>query len=185
MTAELEARLPRRRGRRPAAFGAFLTDIVGLVPGETTADGATTWRDDDRVHRIIVERGAGERRRRSSASRPRRPDAFERAVDRARRRRRRRHRRRPPRTAAPPGRAARPRRDAVGRPVEIVHGLGHRAGRRSTRRWCPAGFLTKGQGFGHVVFVAPDLDSADRFARRGARLRPVGLARDGPRRDRR
>ena len=29
----------------------------------------------------------------------------------------------------------------------------------------PGGFVTKDQGFGHVVFVVSDLDSADRFAR--------------------
>ena len=29
----------------------------------------------------------------------------------------------------------------------------------------PGGFVTKDQGFGHVVFVVPDLDGADRFVR--------------------
>jgi 2,3-dihydroxybiphenyl 1,2-dioxygenase len=29
----------------------------------------------------------------------------------------------------------------------------------------PGGFVTKDQGFGHVVFVVPDLAAADRFAR--------------------
>ena len=57
MTAELEVAYLGVQVADPAAFGTFLRDIVGLVPGETTADGATTWRNDDRVHRIFVEEG--------------------------------------------------------------------------------------------------------------------------------
>ena len=41
----------------PTAFGEFLANVVGLVPGERTSDGATTWRDDDRVHRLLVTEG--------------------------------------------------------------------------------------------------------------------------------
>ena len=32
-------------------------DVVGLVPGEPTADATLTWRNDDRSHRIIVQPG--------------------------------------------------------------------------------------------------------------------------------
>ena len=46
----------------PTAFGEFLANVVGLVPGERTSDGATTWRDDDRVphraERLEVKAGA-------------------------------------------------------------------------------------------------------------------------------
>ncbi len=41
----------------PAAFVPFLEDIVGLIPGDPTRSGAMTWRDDDRVHRLIVDEG--------------------------------------------------------------------------------------------------------------------------------
>ena len=57
MTADLEVAYLGVQVANPTAFGAFLTDIVGLVPGETTADGLATWRNDERVHRIIVEEG--------------------------------------------------------------------------------------------------------------------------------
>ena len=57
MTAELEVAYLGVQVADPTGFGAFLRDIVGLIPGETTADGATTWRNDDRVHRIFVEEG--------------------------------------------------------------------------------------------------------------------------------
>ena len=57
MTAELEVAYLGVQVADPTGFGTFLRDIVGLIPGETTADGATTWRDDDRVHRIFVEEG--------------------------------------------------------------------------------------------------------------------------------
>src|SRR5207344_3224001 len=55
MTAELEVAYLGVQVADPTGFGTFLRDIVGLIPGKTTADGATTWRDDDRVHRIFVE----------------------------------------------------------------------------------------------------------------------------------
>ena len=57
MAAELEVAYLGVQVADPTAFGAFLGEVVGLVPGDTTADGASTWRNDDRVHRIIVEEG--------------------------------------------------------------------------------------------------------------------------------
>src|SRR4051812_13186756 len=41
----------------PAALAPFLTDIIGLAPGEVTADGELTWSDDDALQRIIVSEG--------------------------------------------------------------------------------------------------------------------------------
>jgi biphenyl-2,3-diol 1,2-dioxygenase len=41
----------------PEALGAFLTDVVGLVPGAPTTEGDTTWRNDGRAHRILARRG--------------------------------------------------------------------------------------------------------------------------------
>lgn len=41
----------------PAVFVPFLEEIVGLIPGNPTQSGALTWRDDDRVHRLIVDEG--------------------------------------------------------------------------------------------------------------------------------
>ena len=40
----------------PDILTPVLAEVVGLVPGEPI-DGAGTWRDDDRVHRIVVQAG--------------------------------------------------------------------------------------------------------------------------------
>ena len=145
------------------AFTTFLRDVVGLVAGGTTADGATGWRNDDSVHRIIIEEGpandavyvgleAGS------------PDAFARAVDRARAAG-------ATVTDGSPAEVAARRVEALARvdtpwdvPFEIVHGLA-RATEPFESPLVPGGFVTDDQGFGHVVFVVSDLDAADRFAR--------------------
>ena len=41
----------------PTAVGAVLTDVVGLMPGEPAA-GCATWRNDAKVHRVLVREGA-------------------------------------------------------------------------------------------------------------------------------
>ena len=41
----------------PASLTPFFADVVGLVPGEPTEDGSLTWRNDDRVRRLIVRSG--------------------------------------------------------------------------------------------------------------------------------
>jgi 2,3-dihydroxybiphenyl 1,2-dioxygenase len=146
-----------------AAFGTFLGDIVGLVPGDTTTDGAATWRNDDRAHRLIVREGPANDAVFVGFEATSRA-AFDRAVERAR--------------AA--GAAVTDGSDADiaarrvsglahieapwGVPVEIVHGL-DAAAEPFASSLVPGGFVTKGQGFGHVVFVTGDLDAADRFAR--------------------
>ena len=68
----------------PTAFGEFLANVVGLVPGERTSDGATTWRDDDRVHRVLVTEGPANDASFIGFEATSR-DAYERAVERARR----------------------------------------------------------------------------------------------------
>lgn len=163
MTAELEVAYVGLQIADLPAFNTFLQDIIGLVPGTTTSDGAVTWRNDDRVHRIILTEGpandavfvgleAGS------------PDAFDRAVARAR----------DAGAAVTEGTAedteAR-RVDALARvetpwgiPFELVHGLAEAADPFASPL-VPGGFVTEDQGFGHVVFVVPDLDQADRFAR--------------------
>ena len=146
-----------------AAFDTFLRDVVGLVAGERTAAGDSTWRNDDRVHRIIVSEGP-----RNDAvfigfeatSR----EAFARAVRRAR----------DAGAAVTDGtdreKSARRVDELVhlespwGVRVEIVHGLAV-AAEPFESPLVPGGFLTKGQGFGHVAFVTADLEAADRFAR--------------------
>ena len=163
MAADLEVAYLGVQVSDPTAFGAFLAEVVGLVPSDTTTDGATTWRNDDRVHRIIIEQGpandavfvgleAGS------------PDAFARAVDRARAAG-------ASVTEGSPSEVAARRVEALvrvdtswGVPFELVHGLAW-ASDPFGSRLVPGGFVTKDQGFGHVVFLVSDLDGADRFVR--------------------
>ncbi len=147
----------------PAAMDAFLADVVGLVPGERTADGRSAWRNDDRVHRILV--GEGEANDAAFVG-IEAPDAaaYAAAVERARaagatvtegdaa-------------TVAARGVAALTRVESPwGIPFELVHGLAA-AATPFDSGLVPGGFVTEGMGFGHVVFVVEDLDEADNFAR--------------------
>jgi 2,3-dihydroxybiphenyl 1,2-dioxygenase len=163
MTAELEVAYVGLQVADPVGFGTFLGDVVGLVPGEPTADGATTWRNDGRAHRIVVEEGPANDAiyfGLEAAS----PGGFERAVDRARAAG-------ATVTEGTASRAAVRRVEQLvrieapwGVPVELVHGLAA-AAEPFDSPLVPGGFVTKDQGFGHVVFVTTDLDSCDRFAR--------------------
>jgi len=163
MTSELEVAYVGLEVADLAAFETFLGDVVGLVPGEATTDGRATWRNDDRAQRIILDEGPANDAvfvgfETGSA------EGFERAVARAR--------------AAGATVTEGTRDDLAARrvdglvridapwgvPVELVHGLAA-ASTPFDSPLVPGGFLTKGQGFGHLVFVAPDLDAADRFAR--------------------
>lgn len=143
------------------ALGAFWSDVVGLVPGATTADGAATWRCDDKAHRLLVY--AGDTNDVRALGLEATDDAaFDRAVARL-------------------GDAGFPRRDAsdvdlaarrVDRlvrfdtpwvvPIEIVRNLAP-AAEPLRSDLVPGGFLTDGVGFGHVVFAATDLDASHRF----------------------
>ena len=41
----------------PQRSTPFFGEIIGLVSGEATDDGALTWRNDDKAHRVIVRPG--------------------------------------------------------------------------------------------------------------------------------
>ena len=41
----------------PTDLALTFADVIGLVPGEPSDAGAATWRNDDRAHRIVVQRG--------------------------------------------------------------------------------------------------------------------------------
>ena len=163
MNTELELAYLGVEVADPAAFATYLGDVVGLVPGDPTTDGAQTWRNDDRVQRIIVHEGPANDAvfvGFEAAT----VDAFQRAAARAS----------AAEAAVTEGAAddlAARRVERLARietpwgvPVELVHGLGV-AAEPFTSPLVPGGFVTKGEGFGHVVFVTPDLDAADRFAR--------------------
>jgi 2,3-dihydroxybiphenyl 1,2-dioxygenase len=42
----------------PDSLNAVFADVIGLIPGEPTTSGASTWRNDRRAQRIIVEPGS-------------------------------------------------------------------------------------------------------------------------------
>jgi 2,3-dihydroxybiphenyl 1,2-dioxygenase len=146
----------------PEAFGEFLANVVGLIPGDTTTDGATTWRNDERVHRLLLFTGPA-----NDASlvgfEATSPEAYLRAVERAR------HAGVAVTEGSPDERAARGVDELIrftppwGVPIEIVLGLAS-AAEPFTSPLVPGGFVTSGVGFGHVVFVVDDLDSAHQFA---------------------
>lgn len=142
----------------------LLKDVVGLIPGAPTTDGAHTWRNDDRVQRIIVSEGPAN-------------DAiflgfelnssdFTAALERI----------------AAAGYTVTPANDAElaarcvdqmvhletpwGPRIELVTGLAA-AAEEFESTLVPGGFHTEGVGFGHVVFQVAsqeDLDATDRFA---------------------
>jgi 2,3-dihydroxybiphenyl 1,2-dioxygenase len=159
----------------PARLAPFLGEIIGLTPGEpaseSPADSQTdsqTWRNDDRVHRIIVERGPANDAvfvgfeaidaaafdatvARLTAA------GFEieaAAEDDARRRRVARL----ARTSAP-----------WGVTIELVEHL-EVASEPFASDLMPGGFLTDGVGFGHVVFATTAFDESCRFLTEGLGL---------------
>lgn len=144
----------------PEAVGSVFADLVGLIPGDD-ADGTTTWRDDAKAQRVVVEAGPAN-------------DAVAiglEAVD------------------AAAFDAAVARLEALGTPLAVGHDDDLRRRRvdrlvRTTAPWgvdvelvlgladattpyasplVPGGFLTTDVGFGHVVFATTAFDESVRF----------------------
>ncbi len=147
----------------PATLTEFFGEVIGLVPGATTdaTTGLTTWRDDDRVHRVLVAPGPANDvafvgfEAADGA-------AFDATVDRlgaagfvvtegtdADRRARRVSRL--VRTEAP-----------CGVSFELVERL-EAADEPFSSPAMPGGFLTEGVGFGHVVLATTAFDETNRF----------------------
>ena len=148
-----------------AAFGRFLTDVVGLVPGDDPA----TWRNDDKARRIIAAEGpsadatflgfdtAG-------------PDAWTATVARLED------------AGYPIGHATAEEADARrvdqlayieapwGVRVEVTHGLAD-ADEPFTSPLVTGGFVTNDVGFGHLVFATTAYDESHRFVTEGLGLR--------------
>lgn len=151
----------------PTTLSSFFADVIGLVPGEPL-DGALTWRNDDRAHRLVVQAGpandatfvgfeavddaafdaiAG---RLTAAG----FDVTDGSDDDLRARRVGRL----ARTTAP-----------WGVTVEVVTALAA-APTPFLSALVPGGFHTAGVGFGHVVFATSAFDEAHRFATEGLGL---------------
>jgi 2,3-dihydroxybiphenyl 1,2-dioxygenase len=153
----------------PATLTPFLGQVIGMEPGEPAReDSTTTWRNDDRAHRIIVEAGPANDAvfvgfEAADAA------AFDAVVARltaaghdvaigtdndARARRVTRL----ARTTAPWG---------VG--LEVVENLAS-APTPYSSPLMPGAFLTEGVGFGHVVFATTAFDESCRFLTEGLGL---------------
>lgn len=144
----------------PASITEVLGDVVGLVPGEPV-DGAVTWRDDGRAHRVVVETGPANDAVAIGIEAVG-AVAFDGIVDRLRSLgvdaeegseddRARRRVERLVRVEAP-----------WGATVELVLGL-EQAPAPFASPLVPGGFLTEGVGFGHVVFATMAFDESVRF----------------------
>jgi 2,3-dihydroxybiphenyl 1,2-dioxygenase len=147
----------------PSSLTPFFSEVIGLVSGEAGAsEGAVTWRNDDKAHRVLVHPGPANDARylgfeaADSA-------AFARAVGRLE-------------TAGgevtvgtdDECKARRVSRLVStmapwGMPVEIVEGL-ERAVTPYASPLVPGGFLTEGVGFGHAVIATTAFDQAHAFA---------------------
>jgi 2,3-dihydroxybiphenyl 1,2-dioxygenase len=148
-----------------AAFGGFLADVVGLVPG----DDPGTWRNDGKTLRVVVAEGpsadatflgleaTGSRAwaatvaRLEGAGYP----VVRATVEEA-------HARRVDRLACV---------DAPwGVRVEVTHGLAE-AEEPFASPLAAGGFVTEGKGFGHVVFATTAFEASHRFVTDGLGLR--------------
>src|SRR4051812_49256876 len=149
----------------PAAFGAFLADVVGLVPG----DAPGTWRNDSKTRRIVVAEGAS-----SDATfvgfEAAGPDAWAATVARL-------EAARYPVVQATIDDASARRVEQLayvespwGVRIEVAHGLAE-AEQPFASPLVGGGFLTEGKGFGHVVFVTTEFEASHRFVTDGLGLR--------------
>ena len=142
----------------PDALAPVFANVVGLVPGERTAAGAGTWRNDQRANRLIVQSGPAN-------------DAVAIGVE---------------ALDAAAFDAAIARLQVIGADVAEVDDSDRRVQRlvRTTAPWgidvevvlqladaptpfssalVPGGFLTDGVGFGHAVFVTTAFEESEVF----------------------
>ena len=148
-----------------AAFGAFLADVVGMVPG----DDPGTWRNDHKTRRVVVTEGpaADATFLGFEAASPDEWAATVARLDEAGY---------PVERATAEEAAARRVEQLVsieapwGVRVEVVHGLAD-AEQPFASPLVAGGFVTEGEGFGHVVFATTDFDASHRFVTEGLGLR--------------
>jgi 2,3-dihydroxybiphenyl 1,2-dioxygenase len=145
----------------PDVLTPVLADVVGLVPGDPAPTGTTTWRNDRRAQRLVVQPGPANDAVAIGIEAVD-ADAFDatlarlqavgaEVVDGADGQAAARRVSRLARTTAP-----------WGVDVEIVLGL-EDAATPFESKLVPGGFHTEGVGFGHAVFATQDLEAAGRF----------------------
>jgi 2,3-dihydroxybiphenyl 1,2-dioxygenase len=152
----------------PRALDPFFEELVGLVPGPDGPEGTHTWRNDDRIQRLVVQPGP-----RNDAAflgfEAADPDAFERVAERL-------SAAGFPLAADPGGLGTSRRVSRLGRTdapfgvaVEVVERL-ETAETPFVSALMPGGFLTDGVGFGHVVLATTAFEESHRFVTEGLGL---------------
>ncbi len=145
----------------PSSLTEFFGNVIGLVPGEPSDGGAPTWRNDDKVHRVILQPGpvndavfvgfeATDAKSFEAVVAHARAAGYELAVgsdDDLKSRRVERM----VRASAP-----------WGTDVELVLGL-EPAMTPFSSPLVPGGFLTEGVGFGHTVFATTAFEESHAF----------------------
>ena len=178
MSTDLELAYLGLEVAEPTAFGEFLANVVGLSAGERTSDGATTWRNDDRVHRLLVTEGPANDASFVGFEATSR-DAYDRAVERARRAGAAVTEGTAARRGGASGRRARPHRGALGRARRDRPRARHR--RRALRVGVGSRRLPhQGHGFRSRRLRDHGPRGGTPLRDRGDRSPAVGLARDGP-----
>jgi biphenyl-2,3-diol 1,2-dioxygenase len=142
----------------PGLLTPVFADVVGLVPGEPTAHGTATWRNDRRTQRVLVQAGPtndavaiGFEAVDAAAFDAVRQRLLDFGADLTEDEGSDRRARKLVRTQTP-----------WGIPVEVVLGLAD-AAEPFTSPLAPGGFLTEGVGFGHAVFATTAFDESHAF----------------------
>ncbi len=162
----------------PESLTPVLAEVVGLVPGEPTPDG-TTWRNDERAHRLLVTPGPANDAVAVGVE-AQDADAFDATVARLQAIGADVAEGTPDEvTTRRVGRLARTRAP-WGIDVEVVLELAD-AGTPFSSALVPGGFLTDGVGLRARRVRHHRVRRVARVPHRRPRLRPVGLARDGDR----
>jgi 2,3-dihydroxybiphenyl 1,2-dioxygenase len=145
----------------PSSLSPFFGDVIGLVPGEPAGPATSTWRNDAKAHRVLVQPGPANDAvvlgfeavddAAFDAVRARLAGTGVRLTEGSTDDLTARRVRRLVRATSP-----------WGVPVEVVVGL-EDAATPFDSPLMPGGFLTAGVGFGHAVFATPAFDEAHSF----------------------
>ena len=172
MKTDIESAYIILESRNPAAVNQFLGQVIGLMPGEPTPAGASTWRNDGKTQRVVLAQGDANDATCIGFEASSR-EAFDAAVSRLRKLG----------LDPVPGTAAQNKERRVtemvrvpapwGVEVELVLGL-EKAATPFASAVYPNGFVTGNQGFGHFVFGVAGADvyeASQKFALEGLGLK--------------
>ncbi|MFC6284684.1 MULTISPECIES: VOC family protein [Polaromonas] len=171
MKTDIESAYIVLESRNPAAINKYFGEVIGLMPGQPTPGGASTWRADDKAQRVVLAQGPANDATCIGFEVTSR-EAFDAAVSRLRA------------LGLEPvqGTAAQNKERRVaamvrvpapwGVEVELVLGLENAATPFASAVY-PNGFVTGSQGFGHFVFGVAGADAYE--ASRKFALEGLGL----------